>query len=147
MAATSTGTPGALEAAQHYNDDWRGWPVRPHDQPHPVRGSFLDPRPDRVLGATYHNGVDIAVRDDRPEPGAPPRRTHRVYAIEGGRVEEASKPGVRGLVDIGHFRYERNQPAAWTYPVWSFLADWVMWSKIWTGRMDEEIRRAQSSSE
>ena len=127
MAATSTGTPGALEAAQHYNDDWRGWPVRPHDQPHPVRGSFLDPRPDRVLGATYHNGVDVAVRDDRPEPGAPPRRTHRVYAIEGGRVEEASKPGVRGLVDIGHFRYEHvdarvqvgeriepGQPIGWT---------------------------------
>jgi hypothetical protein len=29
-----------------------------------------------------------------------------VYAIEGGRVDAASRPGVRGLVDVGHFRYE-----------------------------------------
>src|SRR3954468_4730601 len=107
MAATAARTPGALEAAQHYNDDWRGWPVSPHDQPHPVRGSFLDPRPERVLGATYHNGVDVAVRDDRPEPGAPPKRTHRVFAIEGGHVTQTTPRGVRGLVDVGHFRYER----------------------------------------
>jgi hypothetical protein len=106
MADGGTPVPGALEAAQRYNDAWRGWPVRPHDQPHPVRGSFLDPRPDKTLGATYHNGVDVAVRDDRPERGAPRGRTHRVYAIEGGRVDAASRPGVRGLVDVGHFRYE-----------------------------------------
>jgi hypothetical protein len=98
--------PGELEAPQRYNDDWRGWPVHPHDKQHPVRGSFLDPRADAKLGAVYHDGVDVAVRDDRPEPGAPSRRTHRVYAIEGGRVAAASAPGIRGLVDIGHFRYE-----------------------------------------
>jgi hypothetical protein len=73
---------------------------------HPIRGSFLDPRPDPQLGAIYHDGVDIAVRDDRPEPGAPRGRTHRVYAIEGGRVSEATPRGERGLVTIGHFRYE-----------------------------------------
>ncbi len=108
-------------------DTWRGWPVRPHDEQHPIRGAFLDPRPDRVHGATFHNGVDIAVRDDRPEPGAPHARTHRVYAIEGGRVEAASRPGVRGLVDVGPFRYEHvdalvrkgerveaGQPIGWT---------------------------------
>jgi hypothetical protein len=98
--------PGALEAPQTYNDGWRGWPVRPHNAPHPVRGSFLDPRPDPELGAVYHDGLDVAVRDDRPEPGAPRGRTHRVYAIEGGRVLAATPRGVRGLVDIGHFRYE-----------------------------------------
>ena len=69
------------------------WPVRPHDQQHPIRGSFLDPRPERVHGATFHNGVDVAVRDDRPEPGAPHARTHRVYAIEGGRVEAREPAG------------------------------------------------------
>jgi hypothetical protein len=119
--------PGQLEAPQRYNDDWRGWPVRPHDGPHPIRGSFLDPRADVRLGAVYHDGLDIAVRDDRPERGAPPDRTHRVYAVEGGRVAAATRPGVRGLVDIGHFRYEHvdalvrrgelveaGQPIGWT---------------------------------
>ncbi len=90
---------------QRYNDTFRGWPVRPHDRQHPVRGSFLDPRPDPELGAVYHTGVDVAVRDDRPERGAPPGRTHRVYAIEGGVVERATPPGVCGNVRVGHFGY------------------------------------------
>lgn len=98
--------PGKLEFAQSYSDAWRGWPVAPVRGQHPIRGSFLDPRPDPRLGAVYHDGVDIAVRDDRPERGAPVGRTHRVYAIEGGRVTEATARGVRGLVRIGHFRYE-----------------------------------------
>ena len=31
---------------QRYNDAFRGWPVAPQHQQHPVRGTFLDPRPD-----------------------------------------------------------------------------------------------------
>ena len=81
---------------QRYNDGFRGWPVRPHNRQHPVRGSFLDPRPDPEQGGIYHTGVDIAVRDDHPEQGAPVGRTHRVYAIEGGVVEQATPPGVCG---------------------------------------------------
>ena len=74
---------------QRYNDGFRGWPVRPHDRQHPASGS-LDPRPrSRASGITPVR-VDIAVRDDRPEPGAPAGRTHRVYAIEGGVVEQAT---------------------------------------------------------
>ncbi len=98
--------PGKLNVDQTYNDDYRGWPVAPVHEPHPIRGSFMDPRPDPDLGAIYHDGVDVAVRDDRPESGAPPGRTHRVYAIEGGEVRRATPRGVRGLVDCGHFRYE-----------------------------------------
>jgi len=62
--------PGQLQAPQTYNDAWRGWPVLPLDRQHPIRGSFLDPRPDAELGSIYHDGIDIAVRDDRPERGA-----------------------------------------------------------------------------
>ncbi len=98
-------TPGKLEVQQVYNDSWRGWPVRPHRQQHPIRGSFLDPRPDPLRGAIYHDGVDVAVRDDRPERGAPKGRTHRVYAIEGGPVFFATPPGVRGSLRVGHFGY------------------------------------------
>ena len=97
--------PGKLDTAQVYNDSWRGWPVRPHDEQHPIRGAFLDPRPDAELGAIYHDGIDVAVRDDRPEHGAPPGRTHRVYAIEGGAVLRASPRGTRGSTRIGHFGY------------------------------------------
>ena len=97
--------PGKLEAFQSYNDAWRGWPVLPQMRQHPVRGSFLDPRPDPRLGAVYHTGIDVAVRDDRPERGAPPGRTHRVYAIEGGRVRAATPRGTCGFARIGHFGY------------------------------------------
>jgi hypothetical protein len=94
-----------LPLDQRYNDAFRGWPVRPHDRQHPIRGSFLDPRPDPARGAVYHTGVDIAVRDDRPERGAPEGRTHRVYAIEGGVVKQATPRGVCGNVRVGHFGY------------------------------------------
>ena len=97
--------PGQLELPQTYNDTYRGWPVSPRNRQHPIRGSFLDPRPDPERGAVYHEGVDIAVRDDRPERGAPPGRTHRVYAIEGGPVFFATPHGVRGFAHIGHFGY------------------------------------------
>ena len=97
--------PGQLDAIQSYNDTWRGWPVLPLARQHPIRGSFLDPRPDPRRGAVYHTGVDVAVRDDRPERGAPPGRTHRVYAVEGGLVHDATPRGVVGAARIGHFGY------------------------------------------
>jgi hypothetical protein len=98
--------PGQLEATQHYNDEWRGWPVLPLHRQHPIRGAFLDPRAHDRLGAVYHDGVDIAVRDDIPGRGAPAGRTHRVHAVEGGTVTATTPHGVRGLIDIAHFRYE-----------------------------------------
>jgi hypothetical protein len=102
--------PGSLQGLQYvYNDDWRGWPVSPLDQQHPIRGSFLDPRP-----GGYHIGVDINVRDDQPEPGAPPERTHRVYAVESGTV--SFSPGTPNVgcaarrVEVGHFSYWHTDP-------------------------------------
>ena len=125
---------------QRYNDAFRGWPVRPLDRQHPIRGAFLDPRPDPAVGAVYHTGVDIAVRDDRPERGAPEGRTHRVYAIEGGTVEEATAPGYCGNVRVGHFGYghvdavvkvgqrvRAGQHIGWTCRDWwhLHLTEWV----------------------
>ncbi len=124
--------PGKLDLAQSYSDTWRGWPVRPHDRQHPIRGSFLDPRPDPELGAIYHDGIDIAVRDDRPEQGHPPNRTHRVYAIEGGPVNFATPPGQRGSVRIGHFGYGHVEPVVGSGEIvapgqhigWTCAGDW-----------------------
>ena len=72
-------------------------------------GSFLDPR----SGLGYHHGIDISVRDDRPVAGAPPGRTHRVYALEGGPVRQALSglgPWKEGIVRIGHFGYGHVEP-------------------------------------
>jgi hypothetical protein len=45
-----------------------------------------------------------------------------------------------GLAWIGHFFVEKNRPATFKYPFYSFAADWVMYGKILTGRMGDEVR-------
>ena len=64
---------------------------------HPIRGSFLDPRPDPERGAVYHDGRGHrrARRPTRARRAA--GRTHRVFAIEGGPVFLATPRGVSGL--------------------------------------------------
>jgi hypothetical protein len=96
-----------------------GWPVWPVDEQHPIRGGFLDPRP-TTGGVMLHNGVDISVRDDRPEPDHPWYRTHRVYALEGGTVETAAdverRSCVARLVRVGHFTYSHVDPVGTVEP-------------------------------
>src|SRR3954452_22217607 len=62
--------PGSLSGqAFAYGDDAVGWPVSPTDKQHPIRGSFLDPRPGEIAGGgdpVYHIGIDSGVRDDKP---------------------------------------------------------------------------------
>lgn len=36
---------------------------------------------------------------------------------------------------VGHFFFEKNRPATFTYPFYSFMGDWVMWKEILTGRI------------
>lgn len=43
---------------------------------------------------------------------------------------------------FSHFFIEGNRPATFKYPLWSLKADFVMWSKIARGTMDEEVARA-----
>jgi Peptidase family M23 len=45
------------------------WPLKPFDQPHPVRGNFDDPRVDFVgdeLSSNFHFGIDISAADGTP---------------------------------------------------------------------------------
>ncbi|MEW6690673.1 MAG: DUF962 domain-containing protein [Pseudomonadota bacterium] len=35
----------------------------------------------------------------------------------------------------GHFFFEHNRPATFTYPLYSFMGDWVMWKDILTGKI------------
>jgi len=36
---------------------------------------------------------------------------------------------------VGHYFFEKNRPATFSYPLWSFIGDWVMWSEILRGRI------------
>jgi len=46
-----------------------------------------------------------------------------------------------GFAWFGHFVFEKNKPASFDHPVWSFKSDFVMWSKIANGTMDAEVER------
>jgi len=40
-----------------------------------------------------------------------------------------------GFAWVGHFFFEKNRPATFTYPLFSFLGDWVMFKDILTGKI------------
>jgi hypothetical protein len=39
-----------------------------------------------------------------------------------------------GFAWVGHFFVEKNRPATFTYPLWSFMGDWKMLALMLTGR-------------
>jgi hypothetical protein len=45
---------------------------------------------------------------------------------------------------VGHFLVEKNRPATFKYPLWSFMADQKMFGLMLTGRMEEEIERIKA---
>lgn len=40
-----------------------------------------------------------------------------------------------GFAWVGHFFFEKNRPATFTYPAWSFMGDWVMYTQLLTGQI------------
>lgn len=40
-----------------------------------------------------------------------------------------------GFAWVGHFFYEKNKPATFTYPIYSLIGDWVMFKDILTGKI------------
>ncbi|MEO2268252.1 DUF962 domain-containing protein [Pseudoalteromonas pernae] len=40
-----------------------------------------------------------------------------------------------GFAWVGHFFFEKNKPATFTYPLYSFIGDWVMFKDILTRKV------------
>ena len=40
-----------------------------------------------------------------------------------------------GFAWVGHFFFEKNRPATFKYPLYSFMGDWVMLRDAFTGRI------------
>jgi Peptidase family M23 len=67
-----------------------GWPLKPFDQPHAIRGAFGDPR----SGTSFHFGVDISAPDGTP-----------VYAVAPGTVFRYSDAVAVRQADGHEFSY------------------------------------------
>ncbi len=52
-----------------------------------------------------------------------------------------------GAAWFSHFFIENNRPASFKYPLWSFKADWIMWSKMIAGTMDAEVERVMAEAQ
>ena len=40
-----------------------------------------------------------------------------------------------GFAWVGHFVFEKNKPASFKRPLYSFMGDWRMYRDIWVGRI------------
>lgn len=40
-----------------------------------------------------------------------------------------------GFAWIGHLVFEKNRPATFKHPLYSFIGDWAMYRDIWAGRI------------
>jgi hypothetical protein len=40
-----------------------------------------------------------------------------------------------GFAWVGHFGFEKNRPASFKRPLYSFMGDWAMYRDIWTRRI------------
>ncbi len=46
-----------------------------------------------------------------------------------------------GFAWVGHFFVEKNRPASFKYPLWSFISDYRMVFYMTIGRMNPEVER------
>jgi hypothetical protein len=49
-----------------------------------------------------------------------------------------------GFAWFGHFVVEKNKPATFKYPLWSFISDWKMVAMMIAGKMGKEVEKAKA---
>ncbi len=47
---------------------------------------------------------------------------------------------------IGHFGFEKNKPASFKQPLYSFMGDWMMYAQIWRGKVKIWVSAAPVSA-
>ena len=60
-----------------------------------------------------------------------------LYALWGGQYWLIAVAVIQGYAWawVGHFGFEKNKPASFKQPLYSFMGDWVMWSQLLTGKI------------
>lgn len=48
-----------------------------------------------------------------------------------------------GFAWIGHFFFEKNKPATFTYPWWSLMSDFKMYFDWLSGKLPQKLKEAQ----
>ena len=47
---------------------------------------------------------------------------------------------------VSHFFIEKNRPATFKYPAWSFKADIKLWGLMWVGKLSAELDKHLTTS-
>jgi hypothetical protein len=48
-----------------------------------------------------------------------------------------------GFAWVGHFFFEKNRPATFIYPIYSFVSDFIMCYHFFTGQIDKKLEAAK----
>lgn len=118
-----------------------GWPLRPFDRQHPIRGGFGDPR-FGVVQRNFHFGIDIPAAGGTPvyavAPGVAFLEPDHVDVLTQALADHASgfsywhiEPAVRE-----HAHIRRHELLGWVKPYWAHLH----FAEIWRGNWVNPLR-------